>query len=77
MCCGSTRASLGQRLIRVDRLDAPADAGTVPFTYTGRTALAVVGSVTGRLYRFEGTGATLAVDRRDAAGLAAVPALRR
>jgi len=29
------------------------------------------------LYRFEGTGATLAIDRRDAVGLSAVPSLRR
>jgi hypothetical protein len=50
---------------------------TVSFQYTGRTGLTVVGSVTGRQYRFDGTGATLPVDVRDQRAVAAVPNLRR
>ena len=80
MCCGGTRTGLGQpptRPISRDERDAQAGAPPVRFTYTGRTALSVVGSATRRLYRFEGTGATLAVDRRDAVGLGMVQTLRR
>jgi hypothetical protein len=53
------------------------EAHSLRFTYTGRTRLIVTGSATGRLYRFEGTGATLPVDRRDAYSLAGVSVLRR
>jgi len=77
MCCGGTRTGLGQPPTRADRRDAQTDAPPVRFTYIGRTALSVVGSATRRLYRFEGTGATLAVDRRDAVGLGMVPTLQR
>jgi len=77
MCCGREQAGLGQRPARANAPRGGDTARAVSFTYTGRTGLAVVGTVTRRLYRFEGTGATLDVDRRDATGLAAVPSLRR
>jgi hypothetical protein len=46
------------------------------FEYQGRTALTVVGPVTGQTYRFQAAGARLAVDLRDRPGLSAVPNLR-
>ncbi len=49
---------------------------TVLVEYTGRTSLVLRGPVTGRTYRFRGEGMVLAVDRRDAAHLERVPALR-
>ena len=79
MCCGSARTNLGQRPTRPTPIDRSGADGApaVQFTYTGRTSLAVLGGATRTLYRFEGTGATLAIDRRDALGLAAVPLLQR
>jgi hypothetical protein len=47
------------------------------FTYTGSTRLQAEGPVTRQRYRFEHPGATVAVDVRDAPGLAAVPNLKR
>jgi len=77
MCCGGARTGLGQRPTRTDQRAAQDAGAALRFTYIGPTSLSVVGSVTRRLYRFEGTGATLAIDRRDAVGLSAVPSLRR
>jgi hypothetical protein len=52
-------------------------AGVRHFEYVGATALTAVGPITGRRYRFIGPGAQLAIDERDAAGMAGVPNLRR
>jgi hypothetical protein len=52
-------------------------SASVELQYTGATALTAVGSATGRRYRFPAAGAVLAVDRRDAASLVALPQLRR
>jgi hypothetical protein len=49
----------------------------VTFVHLGRSVLNVIGGATGRQYRFDGRGARLAIDRRDAPGLAAVLTLRR
>jgi len=76
MCCGGGYAGRGQPPAR-DGHGANDDISRVRFTYTGRTTLSIMGAVTGRQYRFDGTGATLAVDRRDAYALSAVPTLRR
>jgi len=78
MCCGrGTRTGLGQVATRTDRRFVESAAPGVRFMYTGRTALMATGAGTGRLYRFEGSGAILAVDRRDAYGLGTIPALHR
>lgn len=45
------------------------------FRYTGKTALTAYGPISGRSYRFERTGAVVAVDPRDRRSLAAVPSL--
>jgi hypothetical protein len=47
------------------------------FQYLGRTALTVAGPVSGKLYRFDGPGVTVAVDLRDRTSLAAVPHLQQ
>lgn len=76
-CCGGSRASLGHAA-SLDRANGPAGAApSVEFVYLGRSVLNVIGGVSGRRYRFDGPGAKLAVDRRDAPGLAAVALLRR
>lgn len=76
MCCGGARKGLGQVPTRGDVRGASV-AASERFTYVGQTSVTVIGSATGRLYRFDGPGITLAVDRRDAYGLSAVPVLRR
>jgi hypothetical protein len=47
------------------------------FQYVGKTALAAIGLVSGRQYRFASPGAILQVDPRDRASLAVVPNLRQ
>jgi len=49
----------------------------VYFEYVGKTGLTVVGPITGSRYRFDGPGAIVAVDGRDASPVAAVPNLRQ
>jgi hypothetical protein len=46
------------------------------FQYVGRTALTVVGPVSGARYRFERPGSQVRVDPRDRSALLRVPALR-
>lgn len=59
------------------RLQIVAPVPPVVFEYVGRTTLRVVGPATRRDYWFSQPGARVAVDGRDAAGLAAVSQLRR
>ena len=49
----------------------------VLFQYTGKTALTVVSSKTGRRYRFDAPGARVEIDLRDRPLLADVPNLRQ
>jgi len=86
-CCGNRRAQ--QRTMSsafVPGVAAPrAPAGRLPgrlpmgaayFEYTGATAITVVGTVTGRQYRFAAPGVPVLVDARDRWSLASVPLLR-
>lgn len=73
-CCGSSQTSLGHSA-SLD--EEPGGPPSLMFVYLGRSALSVIGGSTGRQYRFDGRGARLAIDRRDAPGLLAVPMLRR
>ncbi|MCU0304137.1 MAG: hypothetical protein MUC56_08785 [Thermoanaerobaculales bacterium] len=76
-CCGKVRQSIGSALRRPDAGNASPPRRLNPvFAYTGATALTVRGPVSGRLYRFDRTGARLAVDPRDRPALARVPHLR-
>ena len=67
MCnCGSKRSQLNQQ----------PNANSI-FEYIGKTALTVVGNITGRTYRFNRPGDLQSIDSRDAAGMTTVPVLRR
>lgn len=49
----------------------------VPFAYVGKTALTVIGNVTGRQYRFNHPGARQAIDYRDVPGIKGIPVLKK
>lgn len=81
-CCGKERSEFRIAAPGLDRsrdgmLSASDGSGLAYFEYLGRTGLTAIGAVTGRRYRFEGRGARVAVDKRDAGGLLAVPNLRQ
>ena len=82
MCnCGNKRNSFSQqqRGTSKSNMQKPI-AGTTPnanFEYTGKTALNVVGNVTGKNYRFNRTGEIQIVDHRDAPGMKMIPVLKR
>lgn len=46
------------------------------YRYVGQTALTVRGPISGRLYRFDRPGITIATDPRDRRALSTVPMLR-
>lgn len=88
-CCGGKRRSYIHRSSSQSHASAgaspavihplayrPAPAA-VSFEYLGEKALTVIGSVSGRRYRFASQGAVVAVDGRDSPAIAAVPGLRR
>ncbi len=75
-CCGKHRTRTVQPAV-APRTITPQTPSAQYFAYFGQTGLTAVGPVTGRQYRFAHPGATLAVDQRDAPGLAGVPNLRR
>jgi hypothetical protein len=78
-CCGKARQHLAQVTATTPAEAAPARPAprfSVVFEYTGQTAMTVVGSASGRRYRFAGPGARVVVDPRDRPGLARVPKLR-
>ena len=72
-CCGQARASAGVSV----SAGANLESGLVVFEYVGRTALTVVGGVTGTQYRFAQPGSRLTVDRRDRDSLDALPMLKQ
>ncbi len=86
-CCGSSRAALGQSQQPTGKQgNAARPPGQVAtnsrpevayFQYAGRTSLVVQGTFSRAIYRFPAAGSVLAVDPRDAPGMAAVPHLRR
>lgn len=55
----------------------PAAGGNALFEYVGRTALSVVGPVTGLHYRFDRPGSRLPVHPADGAAMTGIPSLRR
>jgi hypothetical protein len=82
-CCGQKRAQ--QRAMPRAFVHEPAaprasasrfPMGSTYFEYVGHTAITVVGSVTGRQYRFTTPGVPVLVDARDRWSLARVPLLR-
>ena len=74
-CCGGKRRSVYGDARPRDAYRRPSSA--VYFEYVGEKAMTVIGSVSGRRYRFASPGAVVAVDSRDGPAIAAVPGLRR
>lgn len=87
MCnCGNKRSSLSQQKSETSKSNMqkppvrkPVESNTpnANFEYTGKTALTVVGNVTGKNYRFKRTGDIQIVDHRDAPGMKMIPVLKR
>ena len=82
-CCGQNRAQLRQTsgaFVREGTGGHPSGdrfpLGRTHFEYLGVTAITVVGSSTGRLYRFGSPSVAVAVDARDRGSLARVAMLR-
>lgn len=84
-CCGKKRKQSRRTVPSYQALKARESAPpptrsvlhTVYFEYVGQTGLTALGPISGRRYRFDRPGAKLAVDKRDAPSLAAVPNLRQ
>ena len=86
MCCGKNRTTVSQTRVTSPAIrpaqTRPARAArprsnAVYFEYTGKTAMTVMGPVTGATYRFATPGSRAAVDFRDWKQVAAVPGLVR
>jgi len=73
-CCGKSRQTYEASPPAAGFTSA---TGAPIFEYRGATALTVIGAGTGRVYRFERSGARMEIDRRDQELMARVPNLRR
>lgn len=79
MCnCGNkrTQISTDENAAPQIRSNMQQTANTV-FEYVGKTALTVIGNISGRRYRFNRPGDLQSVDPRDVAGMFAVTVLRQ
>lgn len=86
-CCGKNKRTVAPTPLTrrepavnpsVQPKSAPTpEADIAYFEYTGKTGLTAYGPVTNQRYRFNGPGAVVAVDARDATALASVPRLKR
>lgn len=80
-CCGGKRSQVSSAAAAGEgngsRPPRRAVAALVEFEYFGRTAMTVLGPITGQRYRFGAPGARVVVDARDAPSLLGVPNLRR
>ena len=78
-CCGQRRMQLslsGQTAAVANRIIA-VPSPQVLFEYTGKTGMTVLGSGTGRSYRFSEPGARVQIDARDVHSLVGIQNLRR
>ena len=76
-CCARRTTSAPPTTSRPQTTPRPTPRQTsIVFEYTGRTAMTVTGSATGRRYRFDTPGARVAIDPTDRASLSTVPNLR-
>jgi hypothetical protein len=69
-----------QPVARVVQAPAPAIRprnSVAYFEYAGKTALTIIGPVSGAIYRFPAPGSRAAIDFHDSKGLATVPHLIR
>lgn len=84
-CCGDKRrqiypdaaSSVSPQAESAVSLSRVVDPSYVYFEYVGQRGLTVRGSITGQIYRFASPGVRVAVDRRDAPSVNAIPKLRR
>lgn len=81
MCnCGNKRALIDKYPYAADRVNPVQQEKMWPdiaFIYTGKSALTVRGTVSGKPYRFSSPGDSRLVDYRDAAAMMNVPVLKR
>ncbi|MEO8765452.1 MAG: hypothetical protein ABI416_14235 [Ginsengibacter sp.] len=82
MCnCGKKRSGNSQQSAAIPdqqhRRVFKASPGYSSFEYTGKTALTIIGNVTGAKYRFSHPGNTQDIDHLDTPGMMAVPVLRK
>ncbi len=77
-CCGSSTASESGR--PVGNRGYGGSSGSTPlvayFRNSGTSGITAVGPVSGRLYRFPGSGQAVAVDSRDAVLISRIPHLQ-
>lgn len=79
-CCGNDKTPSAKRAeppVKVSAFAPRFGRGAILIEYAGPRGLMVRGPCTGKLYRFAGRGARIAVDRRDALRLLVVPNLQR
>ncbi|MDB5201876.1 MAG: hypothetical protein JWQ27_1285 [Ferruginibacter sp.] len=82
MCnCGDKRESFSAQPFRLAKENISKQESKmwpdVHFTYTGKTALTIRGTISGKNYRFEKSGERLLVDYRDASAFMQVPVLKK
>jgi len=83
-CCGNKRAQFLAQSAWVRQTGPPTRPRpqsvmppNVVFQYTGKTAMVVIGAISGKRYRFVREGARVEVDPKDRRSLSAVPKLRQ
>lgn len=81
MCnCGNKRMEFSQHAPADNQPPRMRTQQTIAFAsyeYTGKTALTVVGNVTGKQYRFSYPGNRQNIDYRDIPGLTGIPVLKK
>ena len=80
MCnCGKKRMAYSQHSGNVNtKRDAPVQTSAyASFEYTGKTALTIIGNVTGTRYRFNYPGNKQNIDHRDIPGIVTIPVLKK
>ena len=80
MCnCGKKRMEYSQHSGNVNtKIGIPAQTSTdASFEYIGKTALTIIGNVSGTRYRFNYPGSRQNIDVRDIPGIITVPVLKK
>lgn len=77
-CCGQRRAMVSSNGRLADAGPARrAVSREAVYQYTGSTGMTVLGSASGKIYRFDRPGTRVQIDPRDVAAMAGLPDLRR
>jgi len=83
MCnCGSKRTAFSKEthtdsINTKIKIPAPTPRVSASFEYIGKTALTIIGNVTGTRYRFSSTGNRQNIDQRDIPGIMTIPVLKK